>query len=67
MLDPSVISLIPDDKTPWEGAPLETLARTGDLMAYRHSGFWQPMDTLRDKNSLEAMWLANSAPWKVWP
>jgi glucose-1-phosphate cytidylyltransferase len=67
VLDPAVLSLVPDDLTGWEHEPLETLARDGQLMAWRHTGFWQPMDTLRDKNHLEALWQAGEAPWKVWP
>ncbi len=66
VLAPSVLSLIRDDSTAWEGEPLETLARDGELMAYRHTGFWQPMDTMRDKNHLEALWQTGRAPWKVW-
>ena len=66
VLNPSVLDLIEGDQTPWEATPLETLARAEQLMAWRHSGFWQPMDTLRDKNALEAIWLSGSAPWKVW-
>jgi len=66
VLDPSVIALIAGDETPWESGPLETLAAAGELMAYRHSGFWQPMDTLRDKNLLEAHWASGRAPWKTW-
>jgi glucose-1-phosphate cytidylyltransferase len=66
VLDPSVIGLIAGDETPWESEPLETLAARGELMAYRHSGFWQPMDTLRDKNLLESHWESGRAPWKVW-
>jgi glucose-1-phosphate cytidylyltransferase len=50
----------------WEDYPLETLASTGELMAFRHDGFWQPMDTLRDKHLLERLWAANKAPWKKW-
>jgi glucose-1-phosphate cytidylyltransferase len=66
VLDPSVIGLIAGDQTPWEAEPLETLAARGELMAYRHSGFWQPMDTLRDKNLLESHWDSGRAPWKLW-
>jgi glucose-1-phosphate cytidylyltransferase len=66
VLNPAVLSLIGDDATAWEGEPLETLAREGQLMAWRHTGFWQPMDTLRDKNHLEALWQTGEAPWKVW-
>jgi len=64
--EPSVIDYIEDDSTVWEREPLENLAKEGELSAYRHYGFWQPMDTLRDKNVLEAMWDKNEAPWKVW-
>lgn len=66
VLSPSVLSLLKDDSTVWEQEPLETLARTDEMAAYSHSGFWQPMDTLRDKNYLEELWSSGSAPWKVW-
>ncbi len=66
VLDPSVVDVIAGDDTPWESAPLETLAARGELMAYRHKGFWHPMDTLRDKNQLEEQWASGRAPWKVW-
>lgn len=66
VLDPEVVARIPNDAEPWEARPLEGLARDGQLMAYRHTGFWQPMDTLRDKNHLEALWSSGEAPWKVW-
>ena len=66
VLSPSCIDLIADDRTSWEGDPLCTLAAQGDLMAYEHRGFWQPMDTLRDKNYLEELWQSARAPWKVW-
>jgi len=66
VLEPAVMEYIAGDQTAFEGAPLETLARNGELMAFRHTGFWQPMDTLRDKNALEALWLAGRAPWKIW-
>lgn len=62
----SVIDLIKDDSTIWEREPLETLARSGNLAAYRHNGFWQPMDTLRDKHYLEDLWKSGKAPWKIW-
>ena len=62
MLDPSVIDLIDGPDTTWEAEPLERLAANGDLMAYRHDGFWQPMDTLRDKLHLEEMWTRGEAP-----
>lgn len=66
VLEPSVIDLIESDDTVWEQAPLRTLAAEGQLGAFRHSGFWQPMDTLRDKKFLEGKWSEGSAPWKVW-
>ncbi|MDF2120198.1 glucose-1-phosphate cytidylyltransferase [Roseiarcaceae bacterium H3SJ34-1] len=66
VLNPSVVDLVDNDATPWEGAPLERLAASGDLMAWRHHGFWQPMDTLRDKTQLEGLWNNGKAPWKVW-
>ncbi|MBT32284.1 MAG: glucose-1-phosphate cytidylyltransferase [Thalassobius sp.] len=66
VLEPSVIDHITGDDTVWEREPLETLAETGNLSAYKHTGFWQPMDTLRDKNVLEDMWDKDKAPWKVW-
>ena len=66
VLSPKVLPLIADDATPWEAAPLETLAHQGQLMAFEHSGFWQPMDTLREKNLLEELWQSGKAPWKVW-
>ncbi|MFZ2959393.1 MAG: glucose-1-phosphate cytidylyltransferase [Candidatus Ozemobacteraceae bacterium] len=66
VLNPSVIDLIKDDKTVWERQPLETLAKNQDLMAFHHEGFWQPMDTLRDKVRLEELWTGDKAPWKVW-
>lgn len=63
--DPSVIDLIEGPDTAWEQAPLEELAAAGELVAFRHDGFWQPMDTLRDKNHLEELW-RDGAPWKCW-
>jgi len=66
VLQPEVISRIAGDQIPWEGAPLEGLAADGQLAAFRHNGFWQPMDTLRDKMTLEALWASGKAPWKVW-
>ena len=66
VLSPSVIDLIEGDATIWERGPLEKLAETGHLMAYPHEGFWQPMDTLRDKNYLEELWATDKAPWKAW-
>jgi len=66
VLNPSVIDLIADDQTIWERTPVETLASRGELQAYKHDGFWQPTDTLRDKMHLEDLWLSGRAPWKVW-
>lgn len=66
VLSPSVIDLIEDDATVWEDSPLQTLAATGELKAFEHNGFWQPMDTLREKQQLEEMWASGRAPWKRW-
>jgi glucose-1-phosphate cytidylyltransferase len=66
VLNPAVLDLIEADETIWERKPLETLASKGMLEAHFHSGFWQPMDTLRDKNLLEELWVSGRAPWKVW-
>jgi len=66
VLSPEVIQLIKGDATIWERDPLETLASQGQLAAFRHDGFWQPMDTLRDKIYLEKLWNDGKAPWKVW-
>lgn len=66
VLNPKVIDLISNDATIWEQEPLMTLAGQGELMAYEHGGFWQPMDTLRDKHYLESLWESGNAPWKVW-
>ena len=66
VLSPSVLDLIEDDKTVWEREPLELLASLRQIKAFPHDGFWQPMDTLRDKNYLEELWLSKNAPWKVW-
>lgn len=66
VLQPSVLDLIAGDDTVWEKEPLETLAARGQLAAYQHHGFWQPMDTLRDKTHLEELWASGQAPWKVW-
>jgi glucose-1-phosphate cytidylyltransferase len=67
VLSPKVLDLIDGDETLWEKAPLENLAKTGNLQAFMHKGFWQPMDTLRDKTLLEELWASGKAPWKVWP
>jgi glucose-1-phosphate cytidylyltransferase len=64
--EPEVIDYIEGDETQWEREPMETLAARGEMMAYRHEGFWQPMDTLRDKTRLQALWDTGSPPWRVW-
>lgn len=66
VLSPEVIDYINGDETIWERGPLERLVKEGELAAFQHTGFWQPMDTLRDKNYLEELWQSNNAPWKVW-
>ena len=66
VLDPAVIDRIEDDNTIWEQEPLKGLARDGELTCYHHEGFWQPMDTLRDRRVLEALWADGCAPWKIW-
>jgi glucose-1-phosphate cytidylyltransferase len=66
VLSPKVGEYISEDSTSWEGEPLERLAREGQLSAFKHSGFWQPMDTLFDRNLLEKYWAAGTAPWKIW-
>lgn len=66
VLSPQVLDLIAGDQTSWEGEPLIQLAQLGEMMAYEHHGFWQPMDTLRDKTQLEELWASGRAPWKIW-
>ncbi|MGQ9870774.1 glucose-1-phosphate cytidylyltransferase [Leptodesmis sp.] len=66
VLEPEVIDYIAADSTTWEREPLQKLAQSNQLSAYRHAGFWQPMDTLRDKNYLEDLWKNGKAPWKIW-
>ena len=66
MLSPKVIERIEDDSSSWEGKPLSGLAKDGQLSAFKHDGFWQPMDTLREKVYLNELWSAGRAPWKVW-
>ena len=66
VLQPEVIARIEGDEIPFEAAPLEGLAHDNQLMAYRHDGFWAAMDTLRDKNNLEALWASGQAPWRLW-
>ncbi|MDR1063610.1 MAG: glucose-1-phosphate cytidylyltransferase [Azoarcus sp.] len=67
VLSPAVIDLIENDRTSWEDAPLKTLAARRQLSVWRHRGFWQPMDTLHDRNHLEHLWQSGQAPWKTWP
>ncbi len=66
VLEPGVLDLIEGDDTLWERGPMEKLAAAGELMAYRHDGFWQAMDTLRERRVLEDLWASGKAPWKVW-
>ncbi len=67
VLSPQVLDYITDDKTIWEREPLERLAQEGNLAAFQHHGFWQPMDTLRERIYLEELWQSGQAPWKMWP
>jgi glucose-1-phosphate cytidylyltransferase len=67
VLERKAVDYIQGDMTFWEREPLENLARDGQLVAYKHEGYWQAMDTLRDKRALEALWTSGQAPWKVWP
>jgi glucose-1-phosphate cytidylyltransferase len=66
VLSPKCLLRIADDQTPWEGTPLVGLAADGELEAFEHTGFWQPMDTLREKTMLEDLWQSGKAPWKIW-
>lgn len=66
VLEPQVIDFISGDDTVWEREPLETLSSKGELSSYLHHGFWQPLDTLRDKKSLEKMWSSKNPPWRIW-
>ena len=66
VLSPKVLDYIDGDSTSWEGGPLTKLAEEGQIQAYRHRGFWQPMDTLRDKHKLEQLWDAGTPPWRLW-
>jgi glucose-1-phosphate cytidylyltransferase len=63
---PKVFDYIDDDQSIFERKPLENLAKDGELFTFRHTGFWKPMDMLRDKTELEEMWANNTAPWKTW-
>ncbi len=66
VLSPKVVDYIEGDETLWEEEPMDQLARAGEMNAFFHYGFWHSMDTLRDKNHLEALWRSGKAPWKVW-
>lgn len=66
VLEPQIFNYIEGDETLWERKPVENLAKDGELIAYKHSGFWHAMDTLRDKNYLEQLWKSGQAPWKIW-
>lgn len=66
VLSPTCLDLVAGDETTWEGEPMQALVAQNQLMAFRHTGFWQPMDTLREKQKLETLWKDNKAPWKVW-
>ena len=66
VLSPKALDYIEDNNTVWEQEPLKILAENGELMAFQHPGFWQPLDTLRDKNYLEELWAKGKAPWKIW-
>mgnify|MGYP001760004544 FL=1 len=66
VLNPEVLDYITDDSSVWEQEPLMNLAAENRLMAFEHQGFWQPMDTLRDKHHLEDLWTSGKAPWKTW-
>jgi glucose-1-phosphate cytidylyltransferase len=66
VLSPKVLDFIDGDTSSWEGAPLSEIAACGEMMAFEHTGFWQPMDTLREKNLLEDLWMSGRAPWKIW-
>ena len=66
VLSSQCIDLIQDDDVSWEASPLETLAEDGQLAAYEHNGFWQPMHTMREKNLLQNLWDSGEAPWKIW-
>jgi glucose-1-phosphate cytidylyltransferase len=66
VLSPDVLGYIDDDEAPWEDKPLTSLSAEGNLMAFRHEGYWQPMDTIREREFLEDHWESGQAPWKVW-
>ena len=66
VLEPRVLDLIDGDSVSWEREPMDRLAANDDLLAYKHKGFWQPMDTLREKKQLVSLWESGQAPWKIW-
>ena len=66
VLSPAVLEQIENDETSWESEPLSNLVSMGEVMAFKHAGFWQAMDTMRDKNQLENLWNSDNAPWKIW-
>jgi glucose-1-phosphate cytidylyltransferase len=66
VVEPAIFDFIEGESTVWEQEPLQRLAQQGQLSAFKHAGFWQPMDTLRDKLLLEDLWKSGNAPWKVW-
>jgi glucose-1-phosphate cytidylyltransferase len=66
VLSPKILDYIEGDQTIWERAPMEKLAKEGQMIAFEHQGFWQSMDTLRDKIYLEELWTSGKAPWKIW-
>jgi glucose-1-phosphate cytidylyltransferase len=66
VLSPKIGAYLKDDTAIWEGEPMETLAREGNVVAYKHTGFWQAMDTVHDKAVLDGLWNSGAAPWKVW-
>jgi glucose-1-phosphate cytidylyltransferase len=66
VLEPNIFDYIEGDNTAWENEPLQNLAKNGELEGYKHSGFWKPMDTLRDRYDLDTLWASEKAPWKVW-
>ncbi|MDI6733182.1 MAG: glucose-1-phosphate cytidylyltransferase [Planctomycetota bacterium] len=66
VLEPEIFNYIEGDQTYWEGKPMETIAKHGQLKAYKHTAFWKPMDTLRERKELESLWNSGKAPWKIW-
>ena len=66
MVSKKAIDYIENNETSWEKEPLEKISSKGQLVAFKHEGFWQPMDTIREKNYLEDLWHANKAPWRIW-